>query len=78
MFNGFFWVATERAGWAPIVQGNVLRPHKENGAFVCGCACLDPFFASLSALSFTGVSECPGIHCMKTITPQAVKSSCVL
>ena len=39
-------------------------------AFVCGCGCSDPFFASLSALSFPGVSECPGIHCMKIFTSQ--------
>ena len=45
-------------------------------AFVCGCACSDPFFASLSALLFPGVSECPGIHCMKIFTSQAVISTC--
>merc|ERR1719483_948754 len=47
-------------------------------AFVCGCACSDPFFASLSALSFPGVSECPGIHCMKIFTSQAVIRTCRL
>ena len=34
------------------------------GVLMFGCSCLLPFLARVSALSFPGMFECPGIHCM--------------
>ena len=68
-------VSPHSVATSPIVMPDLPRLRLYNvlecrvGDWLLCCALAVPYFANSSALSFTGKSQCPGIHWMDVFTP---------